>query len=143
MRSLPFIITIAAMLLTGCISQQQPAYKPVLPQNPKLNPKLTPKPKPRPKPAVVLGKPTKVKELKEVQDNNFNPEYMYPDTPKRTLKAPAVSQPTNTIADASSNTMSRETCIGMIGQAKFDKYTQMLGSESAAIKRCILLRSMK
>ncbi len=135
MRSWSFIISIAAVVLTGCVPQQQPLYRPI-------STPLT-KPKPEPKPAVVLEKPTKIKELKEVEDNNFDPEYMYPDTQKRSPKVHAVSQSTDTIADASSDTMSREACIGMIGQEKFDKYTQMLGSESAAIKRCILLRSMK
>jgi viroplasmin and RNaseH domain-containing protein len=39
--------------------------------------------------------------------------------------------------------MSREECIGMIGQEKFDRYTEMFGNEAASLKRCTLLKSMQ
>jgi hypothetical protein len=39
--------------------------------------------------------------------------------------------------------MSKESCIEMIGQEKFDKYTRMLGGEAGAIKRCTMLKAMK
>jgi PBP1b-binding outer membrane lipoprotein LpoB len=124
-------IPLFALLLAGC-APQQPAYRPVVE-----------KPKPKPKPVVVPEKPTKVHELKEVQDDNFDPEYMYPETPKKRYKEPETTQPVDTTPVVTSDSMSKEECIGMIGQAKFDKYTQMLGSEAAAIKRCVLLKSMK
>jgi hypothetical protein len=126
-------IPLFALLLAGC-APQQPAYRPVAEK---------PKPKPKPKPAIMPEKPTKVHELKEVQDDNFDPEYMYPETPKKKYKEPEVTKPVDTTPVVATESMSKEECIGMIGQAKFDKYTQMLGSEAAAIKRCVLLKSMK
>jgi hypothetical protein len=68
---------------------------------------------------------------------------MYPETPKKRYKEPETTQPVETTPDATPERMGKEECIGMIGQTKFDKYTQMLGSETAAIKRCVLLKSMK
>ncbi len=101
-----------------------------------------PLPKTKPatqKPVVKPEKPTKVHGLKEVQDNNFNPDYMYPETPKRTRSKTKLDTPPVTVTAS----MGREECIAMIGQEKFDKYTQMLGSENAAIKRCVMMKSMK
>jgi hypothetical protein len=127
------ILPAMTLLLVGCGSTQPPVYRPIQEQ-----------PKPEPKPvAVTPEKPTQVHELKEVQDDNFDPDYMYPETPQRKHKEPkpqptAVSTPVVT-----SESMGRDECIAMIGQEKFDKYTQMLGSENAAIKRCVLMKSMK
>ena len=127
-------ITLSALtlLLAGCTSTQPPVYRPVQEQ-----------PKPKPKPVVMPEKPTQVHELKEVQDDNFDPDYMYPETPKKKYKEPESQTTADTAPVAASESMGREECIAMIGQAKFDKYTQMLGSENAAIKRCILMKSMK
>ena len=116
------------LLLSGCVSQQ-PVYRPV---------PVKPKPEPEPKPVITQAKPKKTYQIKEVQDDNFSPEYMYPEVPK--------SQPKTQKEESNSTvsvSMQKEDCIAMIGQQKFDKYTQMLGSESATIKRCILLKSMK
>jgi len=123
---------IALLLLSGCMGTQQPLYRPVAQP-----------PKPKPKPVTTPVKPTKVHELKEVQDDNFDPDYMYPETPKKRYKEPETTQPVERAPVATPERMGKEECIGMIGQAKFDKYTQMLGSETAAIKRCVLLKSMK
>jgi hypothetical protein len=125
-------LSLSSFLLVGCMSHQ-PLYRPI-PPKPKVKPKA---------PVVKPEKPTEVHELKEVQDNNFDPDYMYPETPKRTRKASHPSTADTTSADKAAEVMSQDECISMIGQAKFDKYTQMLGSESAAIKRCIMMRSMK
>ena len=127
-----FLIPVAGLLLSGCSSQPQPVYRPVAPA-----------PKPQPKPAVVPEKPTQVHELKEVQDDNFDPDYMYPETPKRSHKEPVTQTTVDTTPVVTSDNMGKDECIAMIGQEKFDKYTQMLGSENAAIKRCILMKSMK
>jgi len=120
-------LSLSSFLMVGCMTQQ-PVYRPL------------PKPKPATqKPVVKPDKPTKVHKLKEVQDNNFDPDYMYPETPKRTRTQTKTDTAPVNVAES----MGKEECIAMIGQAKFDKYTQMLGSEDAAIKRCILLKSMK
>ena len=42
-----------------------------------------------------------------------------------------------------SSKMTKNECIGMIGEEKFLKYTQMFGSESASLKRCKMLKAMK
>jgi hypothetical protein len=126
-------LSLSSFLLVGCMNHQ-PLYRPV-PPKPKVKPQA---------PEVKTEKPTEVHELKEVQDNNFDPDYMYPETPKRTRKASHNTSSTTTVPAAkAAESMTRDECISMIGQSKFDKYTQMLGSESAAIKRCIMIRSMK
>jgi len=132
-----FSITTILLLITGCTSSQIPEYRPV-----KKAP--TPAPTPVQKVKAAPVKPTKVHTLKEVQDNNFNPDYMYPETPKKKTKEEAVSkQPVTTPATISTAPMGKEECIAMIGQEKFDKYTQMLGGESGAIKRCTMLKAMQ
>jgi hypothetical protein len=121
-------LPLSALLFNGCISNPVPTYRPVTPR-PVTKP-VTPTPPPPPQ------KPHK---LKTVEDNNFSPEYMYPQTP--TTKTKQKSQTGDTSVSASS--VSREECIAMIGQEKFDRYTQMLGGEAGAIKRCTLLKAMK
>jgi len=122
------------LLLAGCSSQAPIIYRPV-PEK---------KPKPAPKPATITPvKPTKIHELKEVQDNNFNPEYMYPETPKPQKVRKSQPAEEHTTTSSSPEPMSKESCIEMIGQEKFDKYTRMLGGEAGAIKRCTMLKAMK
>lgn len=121
-------LSLSSFLLVGCMTQQPIYYRPL----PKTKPATQ-------KPVVKPEKPTKVHGLKEVQDNNFNPDYMYPETPKRTRSKTKLDTPPVTVTAS----MGREECIAMIGQEKFDKYTQMLGSENAAIKRCVMMKSMK
>jgi len=83
---------------------------------------------------------------KKVEDTNYSSGYMYPrQARKRTVK---VVQPTPTsIVTAKKNTHTATTgkaeCIAMIGQAKFDKYSKMFGSETASLKRCKMLKSMQ
>jgi len=120
------LIPLVSLLLIGC-AEQQPVYRPV----------PVKKETPKPKPVITPEKPKKIHELKEVEDDNFDPAYMYPET--KSQKAKKVPEP----VAAAATQMSREECIAMIGSEKFEKYTQMLGSESAAVKRCVLLKSMQ
>ncbi len=84
--------------------------------------------------------------LKKVEDNNFSSGYMYPQTkskpkPKPVVKlaqAQAVASTTQ-----SPSIMGKAECIAMIGQDKFDKYTQMFGNETSSIKRCKMLKAMR
>ena len=84
--------------------------------------------------------------LKKVEDNNFSSGYMYPQTkskpkPKSVVKlaqAQAVASTTQ-----SPSIMGKAECIAMIGQDKFDKYTQMFGNETSSIKRCKMLKAMR
>ncbi len=120
------LIPLISLLFIGC-AEQQPVYRPV----------PVKKEAPKPKPVITPEKPKKIHKLKEVEDDNFDPAYMYPETKSKNAKQ--VPEPV-TVAAAQ---MNKEECMAMIGQEKFDKYTQMLGSEAAAIKRCVLLKSMR
>ncbi len=84
-------------------------------------------------------------ELVEVQDGNFSSAYMYPESTKKQKKAvkvPEAQTETTTTVATTSNTMNKTECISMIGQDKFDKYTQMFGNEASSIKRCAMLKAM-
>ena len=128
----------ASLLMTGCVTQQT---APVIKVEKPVKKKVKTKTKKRRAPA----KPKKNIELKEVEDTNFSSEYMYPEGKKKKEKPVAIAKadPTETAAPAAStNNMSKSECISMIGQEKFDKYTQMLGEEASAIKRCKMLKAM-
>ncbi len=92
----------------------------------------------------VASKPKKAIELQEVQDNNFSSAYMYPEDKVKKEKVVKVAKAeTSATAGATASTMSKEECISMIGQGKFDKYTQMFGNEASSIKRCSMLKAMQ
>lgn len=125
----------ASLLMTGCVTQQT---APVLKEPVKEVKKVK-------KRSSIPKAPKKNIKLKEVEDNNFSSEYMYPETKKKKAKPVAVAKadPSETASPTvSSGNMSRGECISMIGQEKFDKYTQMLGNEASAIKRCQMLKAM-
>ncbi len=132
------------LLLNGCVSQAPMLYhEPVAAR-------VAPQPAPEPvqEQTITPVKPVKVHQLKEVQDDNFTPEYMYPTDVKKPKVTPSVASAPTTVPTATPNnssvqSMSKEECTAMIGQEKFDKYTAMLGGESGAIKRCIMLKSMQ
>jgi len=131
----------ASLLMTGCVTQQT---APVLKEPVKkvAKPKKSKKVK---KKSTRAKAPKKNIKLKEVEDSNFSSEYMYPETKKKKKKPVTVAEAdsTETAAPAAStSSMSRGECISMIGQEKFDKYTQMLGDEASAIKRCKMLKAM-
>ena len=135
-------IPVAMLIFTGCIRYNTiPAapYAAVEPPAPPVEKTSTPTPpksaplaqkshahKPKPKPVPV-------------EDDNFSPEYMYPqtDTPKSAKK----KQTQNNTAALPA--IDKKTCISMIGEEKFKRYTEMLGGEAGALKRCALLRSMQ
>ena len=123
----------AALLLTGCIEQ-----------GPKVR-KAPVKVKETNATRKYVALPKKHIELKEVQDDNYSPEYMYPEDKykkDKLVEAKSDSAAEEPIEKAAAS-MSREECISMIGQEKFDKYTQIYGNEAAPIKRCTLLKSMQ
>ena len=86
--------------------------------------------------------------LKKVEDDNYSSAYMYPEDKvkkekvvkeTKTKSAPDANATATTVV----NGMSKDECVGMIGQEKFNKYTQMFGNETASIKRCAMLKAMK
>jgi len=79
--------------------------------------------------------PKKNIKLKKVEDTNYSSDYMYPqkDVPKK--KAAVVT--------TASKSISKAECISLIGSEKFAKYTEILGSEAASLRRCNMLKAMK
>ena len=155
-----FVTAIALLLFNGCnsgtqniqlqnknarqalIIQQQQAQIDAL--NAKLNGKAKARAKARAKAkakraSAIPTAPKKNITLKKVEDNNYSSGYMYPGAAKK--KPVKVAQATTA---ASTNTsMNKAECIAMIGAEKFEKYTQMFGSEAASLKRCTMLKAMK
>ena len=124
----------ASLLMIGCTPQKT---APTLKQPVKVV-KDTPK-------TYAPAPPKKKIELKEVEDTNFSSEYMYPEAKTKKEKPVAVAETASTelVTPAlPTNSMGKSECISMIGQVKFDKYTQMLGDEASAIKRCQMLKAM-
>ncbi len=81
-------------------------------------------------------RPKKNIKLKKVEDTNYSSDYMYPDDKKQKTAKPIASA-------TPALSMNKTECIAMIGETKFERYTQMFGSEAAAIKRCAMIRAMK
>ncbi len=77
---------------------------------------------------------------KAVEDANYSDKYMYPEDSKAAKKDPVKKEDTST---STLQSMTREECISMISQEKFDRYTAMFGSEASSIKRCAMLKAMK
>jgi len=93
--------------------------------------------KPIPKAPVA---PKRDLKLKEIKDTNYSDQYMYPEDTKAAKKDPVVKTVTPKVV--STGAMTKEACISMISQEKFDKYTTMFGSEDASIKRCAMIQAM-
>ena len=104
----------------------------------------TKKAKARAKAASMPQAPKKNIKLKKVEDTNYSAGYMYPGATKKKKPIKVVkSAVAKTTVATASTVMGKPECITMIGQAKFDKYTQMFGSEAASIKRCSMLKAMR
>jgi len=101
----------------------------------------------KPKRVYKIPKPPKKHiKLKEVHDNDFTPEYMYPGAKKQPTKIDTTTAEVEkeiTVPTVASNTMSESECISMIGQERFDRYVQMLGSTNGAIKRCQMIKASR
>ena len=83
--------------------------------------------------------PKKDIKLKEVEDDNFSSDYMYPETNKKSAKKVAEAP---VVADAAPvHAMTNEECIAMIGQEKFNKYSEMFGT-AGALKKCKMLKAL-
>ncbi len=88
-----------------------------------------------------------------VGSNQKDPELLGPqrtiDVAKPTVAvatADTIEKPksvTETTTTSSKLSMSRDECISMIGQAKFDRYSKRFGGEAGAIKRCLILKKLQ
>ena len=124
------ILTTIALFIVGCTDK---------------TPVVTKKPVQRVKETTVYvpQKVHKKGELTEVQDGNFSSAYMYPEDKVKKEKVVKVAEAeTTAVVATTENGMSKEECVGMIGQEKFDKYTLMFGNEASSIKRCAMLKAM-
>jgi hypothetical protein len=146
---------IALVVFTGCASktqnihlqntnaqqalliQQQQAQIDAL--NAKLNARVKTRSRARVRQSALPKPPKKNIKLKKVEDTNYSSGYMYPGEKKK--KPIKVAQAETTASTTA--TMTKTECITMIGADKFDKYTQIFGSEAASIKRCSMLKAMR
>jgi len=62
-----------------------------------------------------------------------------PETQEETFlpKEEPASQPA-----AATATMTKDKCIALIGQEKYDEYTEKYGSETAALRKCLILQRL-
>ena len=136
--------TLTAVLLVSCTSPFSPSVeKQAATQN-------TPKPvttTPTRQAIAMPPAPPSTHVDKEVEDNNYQEHYMYPEDGSAAKKDPnekdPLKQETETSSVTATETMTKEACISMIGQEKFDKYSEMFGSEEASIKRCGMMKAMQ
>ena len=121
-----------SLLMVGCVEQPKP----------KVVPKVVKKPKPK-KRYIVPKAPKKNIKLKKVEDENFSSEYMYPDAKKKeTVKVAKTTTPETSENTPVEVSMNNSECIAMIGQEKFDKYSEMYGGASGALKKCKMLKAL-
>ena len=139
-------LTITALLtlsfIIGCGAKQ--ATTRIIEKKPQVQ-KVAVKPIKHAVPQSTLPPAPKKKHIpKVVEDTNYSDKYMYPEDSKAAKKDPIeVNTAPKETHKSTSHGMSREECIGMISQEKFDKYTAMFGNEEASIKRCAMLKAMK
>ena len=118
----------SAFLLLGCNPQQPKVQQPVKVKEVKATKTYVP---PAPKKDI---------KLKEVEDENFSSDYMYPETAK---KSSAKVAETTSVADAApAAMMTASECVSIIGQEKFERYSQMYGGDAGAIKKCKMLKAL-
>ena len=111
------------MLLLSACGSDRAAYAPVKKTTQTVERKAPPQ------------APKKIHKPKVVKDTNYETAYMYPDDNKKK------KEKVNTTA-STSTAMTKEECVEMITQEKFDKYTAMFGSEEDSIKRCQMIKAM-
>ena len=132
-KTLLIALITTALLVVGCVEQPKPEVV-----------KVVEKAKPKPKKKYVAPKaPKKNIKLKEVEDENFSSEYMYPDAKKKeTVKVAETTTPVTSESSPVEVSMNNSECIAMIGQEKFDKYSEMYGGASGALKKCKMLKAL-
>ncbi len=131
MKSIAMLITL--FFLVGCTPKDA---KPTYPKG--VNPSETNTTQASAVKKKNVSAPRKPIKLKEVQTTNYSSSYMYPEDKHQPVKAPNISK-----IEKETVLMGKEECIAMIGQEKFDKYTQMFSSETATLKRCTMMKAMQ
>ncbi len=65
--------------------------------------------------------------------------------PQRTISNTADTEnaPAKSVARRRNSGMTREACISLIGQKKFNTYVQKYGGEKGALRRCLILKRIR
>ena len=148
------ILTLIALFGSGCATQQSKLLLPEV-KKPNISKK-------HPNPRYYSAKPSsyyssrddnyKIKpEPYSLEKNERDPELLGPQSTikKSSTKVaknseeflPKETKPKRSLS--STSTMTKSKCISLIGKAKFDEYTKKFGSESAALRRCIILERIQ
>ena len=127
---LSIVFLSSALFFIGCTEQPQP--QPVKVVKKDINKTYT----------AMPAAPKKNIELKEVEDENFSSDYMYPETKKQSVKKETAAHTAVASETSGVTAMTNAECISMIGQEKFDKYAQMFGGASGALKKCTMLKAL-
>ncbi|UFH59915.1 hypothetical protein [Sulfurovum mangrovi] len=123
-------LILSALFVAGCSSNQS--------ENP--SPKEREKTQTQTTPKYTAAPPKSTFKPKAVQAENYTSEYMYPSNRVQpTLPAKEKTDEENNVGE----TMTKEECIAMIGEEKYQKYTEMFSGETGAIKRCTILKAMQ
>ncbi|MDM5272050.1 hypothetical protein PGH07_07650 [Sulfurovum sp. zt1-1] len=125
------IVILLTLLITGCSSNQSETVSPEETKTPQTQtiPKYT-----------AAAPPKKTFTPKLVQAENYTSEYMYP---ANKVQPAMINEEKQVEQSTEMGDMTKEECIGMIGQEKFEHYTEMFSGEEAAIKRCTILKAMR
>ena len=94
----------------------------------------------QPKPTYIPPPKSNFKR-KKVEVSNYSEAYMYPEDK---VKQPTVeNNPIQEESASATTIVSKDECITMLGQEKFDKYLTMFSDEAAVLKRCTMMRAMR
>jgi hypothetical protein len=123
-------LILSTLFVAGCSSNQS--------ENP--SPKEREKTQTQTTPKYTAAPPKSSFKPKAVQRENYTSEYMYPSN--RVQPATAAKEKPEEQKSVGEK-MTKEECIAMIGEEKYQKYTEMFSSETGAIKRCTILKAMQ
>jgi len=129
----PVVVIFLILFVAGCSTSQPEKHSPkvIETENPQTQ---------TPRNYTPSAPPRSSFKPKEVQTDNYTSEYMYPSNK---IQPSPVKKEEKTEQNTASDTMTKEECIAMIGEERFEKYTEMFSGEAAAIKRCTLLKAMQ
>jgi hypothetical protein len=72
-----------------------------------------------------------------------DPELLGPQRTYKHSTPPAPNNAPTVTQQPSKTTPTKTSCIGMIGQEKFDQYVEKYGGESGALHRCLILQRLQ
>ena len=144
MKKITLALTTTMLIFTACSNQEQVRHinKQMCDENQIKKETVHRKRVPKP--------PKKHVTLKKVEDENFSADYMYPTTKKSNTKEKVeLSKNIETnqtkeevVVLTKSSAMTKEECISMVGQEKFDSYTEMYGNIGSTLKKCKMLKEL-